>query len=164
MHLLHTLPSLKIYKMVTPNTASEFPSVEGTINVPRSECSSDSNPKFFFINFCNIRGLRSNFQSVELYLSSAKPHLLFLTESQLCEATDSSPYSVPSYFLHPHFRSKAGCCFYVHNDLTCSLAHALESFEFSTIWLGLISHSLLNLSVLSVSPLTSLTIVNYLTI
>ncbi|MPC11553.1 hypothetical protein E2C01_004221 [Portunus trituberculatus] len=29
----------------------------------------------------------------------------------------------PPYFLHSHFRSKAGCCVYVHNDLTCY--HAL---------------------------------------
>ncbi|KAK8395869.1 hypothetical protein O3P69_005762 [Scylla paramamosain] len=57
------------------------------------------------------------------------------------EATDSSPFSVPSYFLYPHFRSKAGCCVYVRNDLTCSRAHALESSEFSTIWLRLQSHS-----------------------
>ena len=35
----------------------------------------------FSIDFCNIRGLISNFQSVEHYLSSTKPHLLFLTET-----------------------------------------------------------------------------------
>ncbi|MPC32612.1 hypothetical protein E2C01_025932 [Portunus trituberculatus] len=92
---------------------------------------------FFYINFCNIRGLRSNFQSVEHHLSSTKPHLLFLTETQLSEATDSGPFSVPSYFLYSHFRSKAGCCIYVRNDLTCSRAHALESSEFFAIWLRL---------------------------
>ncbi|MPC82039.1 hypothetical protein E2C01_076682 [Portunus trituberculatus] len=97
---------------------------------------------FFFINFCYIRGLRSNFQSVEHHLSSTKPHLLFLTDTQLCEATDSTSISVPSYFLYSHFRSKAGCCVYVRNDLTCSRAHALESSEFFTICLRLNSHSL----------------------
>ncbi|MPC99867.1 hypothetical protein E2C01_095311 [Portunus trituberculatus] len=118
--------------METPNPASEFHSGEGTINVPRSDCSSDSDPKcldtslnFFYINFCNIRGLRSHFQSVEHHLYSTRPHLLFFTHSQLSEATDSSPFSVPSYFLYPHFSSKAGCCIYVHNDLTCSSAYAL---------------------------------------
>ncbi|MPC84149.1 hypothetical protein E2C01_078877 [Portunus trituberculatus] len=35
-----------------------------------------------------------------------------------------------------------GCCVYVRNDLTCSHTHALESSEFSTIWLRLNSHSL----------------------
>ena len=56
--------------------------------------------------------------------------------------TDSSPFSVPSYFLYPYFQSKAGCCAYVRNDITCSRAHNLESIEFSTIWLRLQCHSL----------------------
>ena len=41
-----------------------------------------------------------------------------------------------------HFCSKSGCCVYVRNDIICSRAHALESSEFSTIWLRLQSHSL----------------------
>ncbi|MPC37643.1 hypothetical protein E2C01_031130 [Portunus trituberculatus] len=70
--------------MATSNPASESPSREGTRNVPRSDCSLGGDPKcldisfnIFFINFCNIRGLGSNFQSVEHHLSSTKPHLLF---------------------------------------------------------------------------------------
>ncbi|MPC14154.1 hypothetical protein E2C01_006910 [Portunus trituberculatus] len=74
----------------------------------------------------------ANSQS-EHHLSSTKPHLLFLTETQLSEATDSSPFFVRSYFLYSHFRSKARCCVYVCNDLTYSCAHALESSKFSTI-------------------------------
>ncbi|MPC70226.1 hypothetical protein E2C01_064468 [Portunus trituberculatus] len=108
--------------MATPNPASESPSGEGSRNVPRSNCPLGSHQKclgtslnFFYINFCNIRRHRSNFQSVD-HLSSTEPHLLFLTETQLCEATDSSPFFVPSYFLYSHFRSKAGCCVYVRND------------------------------------------------
>ncbi|MPC20839.1 hypothetical protein E2C01_013799 [Portunus trituberculatus] len=34
------------------------------------------------------------------------------------------------------------CCVYVRNDLTCSHAHALESYEFFTILLRLNSHSI----------------------
>ncbi|MPC53492.1 hypothetical protein E2C01_047386 [Portunus trituberculatus] len=83
--------------MGTPNHASKSPSGEGTKNVPRLDSLSDNHKyldtslNFFYINFCNIRGLRSNFQSVEHHLSSTKPHLLFLTETQLSE--------VPFYFL-----------------------------------------------------------------
>ncbi|MPC44062.1 hypothetical protein E2C01_037723 [Portunus trituberculatus] len=83
----------------------------------RSDCSFVGDPKdldivlnFFFINFCSIRGLPSSFQSVEHRLSSTK--LFFLTETQLSEATDSSLFSVTSYSLNPHFRSKSGCCVY----------------------------------------------------
>ena len=113
--------------------ASESSSRKGTINALRSDGSFGVDQKcleillnFFYINFCNIHVLRSNFQSLEHHLSSTKPHLLFLTETQVSEATGSTPFSVPSYFLYPHFRSKAGCCVNVRNDITCSRAHALE--------------------------------------
>ena len=138
--------------MASPHPASESPSGEGTKNVPRSDCSSaddlgclDTSSNTFPLDFCNIRGLRSNFQSVEHHLSTTKPHLLFLTETQLSVTTDSNPFSVPSYFLYPHFQSKASCCAYVHNDITCSRAPNLESSEFSTIWLTLQFHSLTKL-------------------
>ena len=128
--------------MALPHPASESPSEKETTNVPRSNCSSaddlrclDTSSNTFTLDFCNIRGLRSNLQSVEHHLSSIKPHLLFLTETKLSVITDSSPFSVPSYFLYSHFQSKAGCCAYVHNDIICSHAHNLESSEFSTIWL-----------------------------
>ena len=57
-------------------------------------------------------------------------------------ATDSNPFSVPSYFFYPHFQSKAECCIYVRNDITCSHAHNLASSEFFIIWLGLQIHFL----------------------
>ena len=150
-HATHTLSShqnLK-FKMAYNNSASESPSGGGTRNSPRSdspfgirpERHLDSSSNFFFINFCNIRGLRSNFNSVEHHLSSTKPHLLFLTETQVSGNTDSNLYSVPSYYLYPRFHSKAGCCVYVRNDITCSRAHNLDSSEFSTIWLRLNCHS-----------------------
>ncbi|MPC58400.1 hypothetical protein E2C01_052405 [Portunus trituberculatus] len=76
--------------MVTPTSASEFPFKEETINVPMLDCSIGGNPKcldtslnFFLINFCNIRRLKSNFQSVH-------------RNAQMSETTDSSPFSVPS--------------------------------------------------------------------
>ncbi|MPD05623.1 hypothetical protein E2C01_101375 [Portunus trituberculatus] len=68
--------------MATPSPASESPSGEGTRNVQRSGSSLGYHPKyldtslnFFYINFCNIRGHRSNFQSAEHHLFSTKPHL-----------------------------------------------------------------------------------------
>ncbi len=102
-------------------SASESPSEEGTRNVPRSDPTPDNDSEgcpgnssnFFSINFWNISGLRSNFHSTEHHLSSSKPHLLFLTETQVFGATNSSLYSVPSYFLYHKFQNKAGCCVYV---------------------------------------------------
>ena len=69
-----------------------------------------------------------------------KSYIFFSSLKDVSQATDSNPFSVPSYYLYPHFRSKAGCCVYVRNDLTYSRAHALESSEFSIIWLQLQSH------------------------
>ena len=99
-------------------------------------------PSFLTVNFCNIRGLSSNFPSVEHHLSSAKPDLLFLTETQVSETTSSNPFSVSSYYLYPNFKAKSGCCVYVHSNLTCSRVPDLDSSEFSTIWLRLSCHSL----------------------
>ena len=102
----------------------------------------DTSSNTFIHDFYNIRDHRSNFQSVEHYLSSTKPHLLFLTETQLSVTIDSSPFSVLSYFLYPHVQPKAGCCAYVRNDITCYRAHKFGSSECSTIWLRLQCHSL----------------------
>src|ERR1044072_9049611 len=49
----------------------------------------------FFINFCNIRGLFSNFHFVEHHLSSSRPHLLFLIETQVSECSDKKSYFPP---------------------------------------------------------------------
>src|ERR1044072_8788932 len=95
----------------------------------------------FFINFCNIRGLHSNFHFVEHHLSSSRPHLLFLTETQMFERSDSKPYFVSSYSLYPQFSAKGGCCAYVRNDVVCSRVSNLESSELSTLWLKLSCNS-----------------------
>ncbi|MPC19996.1 hypothetical protein E2C01_012926 [Portunus trituberculatus] len=46
-----------------------------------------------------------------------------------------------SYKFTAHFEqvvlNPSGCCVYVRNELTCFREHALESSEFSTIWLRL---------------------------
>ena len=125
--------------IISPCQASESPSGEGATHVPRSDYPSvddlrylDTSSNTFSIYFCNIRGLRSSFQSVEHHLSSSKLHLLFLTETQLSIATDHRPFSVPSYFFYNKFQSKAGCCAYVRNDITCFCAYNIESSEFST--------------------------------
>ena len=134
--------------MALQHPASESPSGEGTTNFPRSDCLSaddlrcfDTSSNIFTLDFCSICVLRSSFQFVEHHRSSTKPHVLFLTETQLSLITNRSPFSVPFYFLYHYFQSKDGCCTYVRNDITCSRAHNLESSEFSTIWLRLHCHS-----------------------
>src|ERR1700755_378802 len=74
----------------------------------------------FFINFCNIRCLHSNFHFVEHHLSSSRPHLLFLTETKMFESSNSKPCSVFSSCLYSQFSNKSGCCTYVCSDIVCS--------------------------------------------
>ncbi len=131
-------PKFKYFKIAFNNPASESPTGEGTRNAPRLDPTSDGDSQrchdnstnFFFINFCNIHGLRSNFHSFQHHLSSSKPHLLFLTETQVLGATDRNLYSVPSYCLYSQFKAKAGCCVYVRNDVLYSRAPDLDSSEY----------------------------------
>ncbi|MPC33121.1 hypothetical protein E2C01_026464 [Portunus trituberculatus] len=77
--------------MATQNPALESPSGEGTRNVPRSDSSLDNDPNyldtslnFFYINFCNIRSLRPNFQSVERGTTSPLLNLIFSSPKHSC--------------------------------------------------------------------------------
>src|SRR6201990_1347100 len=158
-----TLP-IKLLKMANRKSASENPRGADSKHSPSSTPSSLTTWKLvasgdgvgatktslpicpgerscFFINFCNIRGLLSNLPFVEHHLSSSRPHLLFLTETQVLECADSKPYSVTSYCLYPQFSAKGGCCAYVRNDVICSRVSDLESPEFSTLWLKLSCNS-----------------------
>ncbi|MPC56802.1 hypothetical protein E2C01_050769 [Portunus trituberculatus] len=132
--------------MATSNPASESSSEEGTRNVSRSDCSLVDDPKRLntSVDFSSLPSATYAVLHLIFNLWNTTFHLLnrFFTETQLSEATDNSPFSVPSYFVYSHFCSKVGCYVYMSNDLTCSHAHALESSEFSAIWLRLKSHSL----------------------
>ena len=71
----------------------------------------------------------------------------------MSEINDNTPFSITYYFLYPHFPSKARYCIFVRNNLTCSRAHTLKSFEFFTIWLRLTRHSLIDsICVFNLSP------------
>ena len=68
--------------MASPCPASESPSGEGTTNDPRSYCPTDdylqcldTSSNDFSLDFCNIHGLRSNFQSVEYHHSRRPKHM-----------------------------------------------------------------------------------------
>ena len=87
------------------------------------------------INFCNIRGLSSNFSSVEHHLVRAKPHILALTETQMSAAASTSPFKVSNYTLYPSFRSKGGLCVYSRVDFPLTRVHHLENSNFDVIWL-----------------------------
>ena len=95
---------------------------------------SRGGPAALNMDFTNICGLASNFPSIQFHLSKAKPHFLFLTETQISSDSGGGFY-VPSYQLHSKFSFKGGCCAYVRSDVVCTRASHLESDEFSALWL-----------------------------
>ena len=92
-------------------------------------------PASFTLHFTNIRGLSSNFSSVEHHLASSLPDLFLIAESQL--SVDASPdlYQISNYNLHSRFRFKGGVCAYTNiNTPSARLMH-LESSNFDALWL-----------------------------
>ena len=97
----------------------------------RVACTPDS----FSFDFCNIRGLRSNFSSVEHHLASTSPDLLFLSETQLSANVSSDLFKINNYTLFPRFKKKGGVCAYCASNIPVTRLLDLESPSFDTIWL-----------------------------
>ena len=135
----HSTSSYQNPKLLMMATNNDEPrnSADHRLTAPRCSDSRRS----LRLQYCNIRGLLSNFLPVEHHLGTSKPDLLFLSETQVSESSDSSSFSVPYYHLYTNFQYKRGCCVYVHDKLTCSRVPDLESKNFSVIWLRLSSHS-----------------------
>ncbi|KAJ8708925.1 hypothetical protein PYW07_013529 [Mythimna separata] len=80
-------------------------------------------------------GMHSNINAVHHHLETDKPHLLFLTETQIRCPSDAAYLNYPGYSLEHHFRQRAGVCVYVRNDICCQRLRHLEDPDFSTLWL-----------------------------
>ncbi|XP_063636069.1 uncharacterized protein LOC134806671 [Cydia splendana] len=86
------------------------------------------------VDFCNIRGLHSNLNSVHHHLETDKPALLFLTETQISTPADISYLMYPGYSLEHKFVSRAGVCIFVRDDICCRRLGSLEDRDLSLIW------------------------------
>ena len=86
------------------------------------------------IDFCNIRGLSSNLDSVHSHLQISKPDLLFLTETQISQKFDINNLKFPSYDIITNLKFKGGVvCFYKNSVplshlFDCSTQHYQFSF------------------------------------
>lgn len=87
----------------------------------------------FEVEFCNIRGLHSNLNAVHQHLETARPALLFLTETQILPPADTSYLKYPGYALEESFKAKAGVCLYVRADVCCRRLSCLEDPSFSLL-------------------------------
>ncbi|KAJ8706762.1 hypothetical protein PYW07_012840 [Mythimna separata] len=96
--------------------------------------------------------MHSNINAVHHHLETDKPHLLFLTETQIRCPSDAAYLNYPGYSLEHHFRQRAGVCVYVRNDICCQRLRHLEDPDFSTLWLLVDTDHCLVKSVTSFSP------------
>src|SRR5678816_4061400 len=88
-----------------------------------------------YINFTNIRGLKSNFASVEYHLTNSIPNLLLLSETQMAKNSSSNSFNVSNYNLFHNFRLKGGVCAYVNINTPVTRLVNLESPNFDALWL-----------------------------
>lgn len=89
----------------------------------------------FKVQFSNIRGLHSNLVPVHHHLETDKPHLLFLTETQICRPADVAYLSYPGYSIEHTFIPRAGVCAYIRDDVCCRRLRDLDNSRFSVLWL-----------------------------
>lgn len=66
-------------------------------------------------------------------LETAKPALLFLTETQISPPADTSYLNYPGYKLEHKFLPRAGVCLFVRGDICCRRL-ALNQSEESVVW------------------------------
>ncbi|XP_022831849.1 uncharacterized protein LOC111360210 [Spodoptera litura] len=86
------------------------------------------------VDYCNIRGLHGNLNAVHQHLETAKPTLLFLTETQISCPADISYLNYPGYKLEHNFLRRAGVCLYVREDVCCRRLRHVEDRDLSILW------------------------------
>src|ERR1700755_729713 len=118
----------------------------------------------FFINFCNIRGLFSNLHFVEHHLSFSRPHLLFLTETQVSECSDANPTLFPPTVSILNFQPKADVAHMCATMLSVLVSLILSLLNAQLNGSNLLAILQLNSFVLSTYLLTLQTIQNSSTI
>ena len=87
------------------------------------------------VHLTNIRGSHSNLDPVHHHLETEKPHLFFLTETQIAAPSDVAYLNYPGYSLEHKFKKRAGVCVYVRDDVCCRRLRCFEDSGFSVLWL-----------------------------
>jgi hypothetical protein len=91
-------------------------------------------PTLFKVEFANIRGLHSNLNAVHQHLETARPAMLFLTETQIQRPADTSYLQYPGYVLEKAFLAKARACLFLRSDVCCRRLRRFEEPSFSVLW------------------------------
>ena len=107
----------------------------GSSNGPTHDLTPQDTLSSFSIHYTNIRGLNSNFTSVETHLATSSPNLFLLSETQLPSQSSPDPFQISRYNLYSCFRSKGGVCAYCNINTPIVRLMDLESPHFDVLWL-----------------------------
>ncbi|XP_039748169.1 uncharacterized protein LOC120625207 [Pararge aegeria] len=111
-----------------------YPHIIMKRNRKRSKVTQRLHYLSFTVHLSNIRGLHSNLYAVHHHLETSKPHMLFLTETQIVSPADVGYLQYPGYSLEHNFKPRAGVCMYVRDNICCQRLRNLEVPNFSVLW------------------------------
>ena len=107
----------------------------GSSNGPTHDPTPHDRLFSFSIHYTNIRGLHSNFSSVEAHLATSSPNLFLLSETQLSSQSSPDPFQISRYNLYSRFRYKGGVAAYCNINTPIARLMDLESPHFDVLWL-----------------------------
>ena len=125
----------RISGLIPDSTVQVRVGAHGSSSGPTHDPSPHDRLSSFSIHFTNIRGLNSNFSSVESHLATSSPNLFLLSETQLSSQSSPDPFQISHYNLYSRFRSKGGVCAYCNINTPIARLMDLESPHFDVLWL-----------------------------
>ena len=143
----------RISGLIPDSTVQVRVGAHGSSSGPTHDPSPHDRLSSFFIHYTNIRGLNSNFSSVESHLATSSPNLFLLSETQLSSQSSPDPFQISHYNLYSRFRSKGGVCAYCNINTPIARLMDLESPHFDVLWLKITSLQLLSFFAFATAPL-----------
>ena len=125
----------RISGLIPDSTVKVRVGTHGSSSGPTHDPSPHDRLSSFSIHYTNIRGLNSNFSSVESHLATSSPNLFLLSETQLSSQSSPDPFQISHYNLYSRFRSKGGVCAYCNINTPIARLMDLESPHFDVLWL-----------------------------
>lgn len=133
MHMTHTPILQYIFRemiMVEFESALEFLFRKRTRNIRTPGHTTGSDPRMCLDIFSHFLFITNNIPSIRFNFSRKYPNIFFKHKNRfLGLLTAKFPY-----FFYPNLWSKAECCVYALNDISCSRTYDSDSSKFLTIW------------------------------
>ena len=122
-------------------------------NGPTHDLTPQDRLSAFSIHYTNIRGLNSNFTSVETHLATSSPNLFLLSKTQQSSQSSPDPFQISRYNLYSRFCSKGGVCAYCNINTPIARLMDLESPHFDVLWLKIYLPTTTTFFAFAIAPL-----------